>query len=188
MAMGKFLLFLGVVAIASAVGSTPPRAADETDCYGSPNEAVRVLPAPLRKWGHIACTRFGHMLESREGWVWAWLDGSGSVAIPSQMVSSDPAQLGNESYFVTVDVAALEPQALVFALSVFHDAVNMDEGQVKGYRVNLRSVSGDSVTIYFLDFDKFVGGIWCPDDACVPQSRFMIMERDHNADLRAAST
>jgi hypothetical protein len=187
MAVGKFLLFFGVVAIALGVGSTPPRAADETDCYGSPGEAVRILPAPLRKWGHIACTRFGHMLESREGWVWAWLDGSGSVAIPSQMVKHDPMQLGNESYFVTIDVADLEPKALVFALSVFHDALNMDEGQVKGYRVNLRSVSGDTATIYFLDFEKFVGGMWCPDDACVPQSRFMIMERDHGADLRAAS-
>jgi hypothetical protein len=187
MAMGKCLLFLGVVAIALGFGSASPSAADETDCTGSPSEAVRILPVPLRKWGHISCTQFGHMLASREGWVWAWLDGSGFVAIPSQMVRRDPAQLGNESYFVTIAVADLEPQEMMFALSVFHDGLDLNEGQAKGYRVTLTSVNGRSTMVYFLDFEKFVGGIWCPDDACVPTSRFMIMEKDHTADLRAAS-
>ncbi len=190
MAVGKFLLFLGVAAITLGAASALPRAAEtaeETDCYGSPGAAVRILPAPLRKWGHISCTQFGHMLSSREGWVWAWLDGSGSVAIPSQMVKHNPAELGNDSYFVTIDVSALQPEALTFAASIFHDGLDLNEHEAKGYRVTLSSVSGQSATIYFLDFGTFVGGMWCPDDACVPQSRFMIMERDHTADLRAAS-
>ena len=191
MAVGKFLLFLGVVAIALGAAGAPPKAAEaahETDCFGSPGDAVRVLPAPLRKWGYVSCTPFGHMLSSREGWVWAWLDGSGSVAIPSQMVKHNPAELGNASYFVSIEVSGLEPEKLTFAASVFHDGLDMEEHEVKGgYRVNLTSVSGQSATIYFFDFEKFAGGMWCPDDACVPQSRFMIMERDHTADLRAAS-
>lgn len=189
MAMGRFLLFLGVAAITLGAATAPPRAAEgaETDCYGSPGEAVTRLPAPLRKWGHISCTQFGHMLESREGWVWAWLDGSGSVAIPSQMVKHNPAQLGNNSYFVTVDVLELQPDELKVATSVFYDGLDMEEHELKGYRVSLTSVSGLSATLYFFDFDKFAGGMWCPDDACIPQSRFMIMERDHTADLRAAS-
>lgn len=188
MVVRKLALFLSALVIAVGFGGSSPTAADETDCYGSPSDAVTVLPAPLRKWGHIVCTRFGHMLESREGWVWAWLDGSGAVAIPSQMVRRNPRELGNDSYFVTVDIADLEPEALVFALSMFHDALNMDEGQVKGYRVTLKSVSGRAATVYFLDFEKFAGGMLCPEDACVPQTQFMIMERDHAADERAAST
>jgi len=190
MAVGKSLLFLGVAALTLGVASAPPRAAqaaEETECHGSPGEAVRILPAPLRKWGHISCTQFGHMLSSREGWVWAWLDGSGSVAIPSQMVKHNPAELGNASHFVTIEVSELQPEALTFAASIFDDGLDLDEHEVKGYRVNLSSVSGQSATVYFLDFEKFVGGMWCPDDACIPQSRFMIMERDHAADLRAAS-
>ena len=82
MAVGKSLLFLSVVAISLGAASAPPRAAvaaEEKDCFGSPGGAVTVLPEPIRKWGHISCTQFGHMLSSREGWVWAWLDGSGSV-------------------------------------------------------------------------------------------------------------
>jgi len=190
MAVGKFLLFLSVVAISLGAASAPPRAAEaaeETDCYGSPGEAVTLLPEPIRRWGHISCTQFGHMLSSREGWVWAWLDGSGSVAIPSQMVKHNPAALGNESYFVTIGVSELQPEELTFAASVFHDGLDLNEHEAKGYRVNLMSVSGQSATIYFFDFDEFAGGMWCPDDACVPQSRFMIMERDRAADLRAAS-
>jgi len=190
MAVGKFVLFLGVAAITLGAASAPPRAAEtaeETECYGSPDQAVRRLPAPLRKWGHISCTQFGDMLSSREGWVWAWLDGSGSVAIPSQMVKHNPAQLGNDSYFVTVDVSELQPEELKAATSIFHDGLDMEEREAKGYRVSLTSVSGQSATLYFFDFDKFAGGMWCPDDACAPQSRFMIMERDRTADLRAAS-
>ena len=190
MAVGKFLLFLGVAAITLGAAGAPSRAAEiaeETECYGSPDQAVRKLPAPLRKWGHISCTQFGDMLSSREGWVWAWLDGSGSVAIPSQMVKHNPEQLGNESYFVTIEVSELQPEELAVTASVFHDGLDLNEPEAKGYRVNLMSVSGQSATIYFFDFDRFAGGMWCPDGACVPQSRFMIMERDHAADLRAAS-
>jgi len=190
MALGKVFVFLSVVATALSLGSAQPRAAgEEFDCYGSPNAAVRILPAPLRKWGHINCTQFGHMLESRDGWVWAWLDGSGSVAIPSQMVKRDPAELGNESYFVTIEVTELEAEKLLFAVSLFNDGLNItdEEGDAKGHRVELTSVSGRSTTLYFLDFAHFAGGIWCPDDGCVPQSRFMIMEKDHAAELKAAS-
>jgi hypothetical protein len=189
MALGKVLVFLSVVATALSLGSAQPRAADDqVDCNGTPNTAVRVLPAPLRKWGHINCTQFGHMLESRDGWVWAWLDGSGEVAIPSQMVKRDPVELGNDSYFVTIEIAELEPEKLLFAVSLFNDGLNItEEGEVKGYRATLTSVSGRSTTIYFLDFATFAGGIWCPDDGCVAQSRFMIMEKDHAAELRAAS-
>ena len=186
MALGKVLVFLSVVATALSLGSTQPRAAAE-DCYGSPSEAIQVLPVPLHKWGYINCTQFGHMLESRDGWVWAWLDGSGEVAIPSQMVRKDPVELGNESYFVTIDVSDLNPEKLVFAFAVFADGLNITEGELRGYRVHLTSVSGRSTTIYFLDFGTFAGGIYCPDDGCVPQSRFMIMEKDHAAELRAAS-
>ena len=189
MALGKVFVFLSVVATALSLGSAQPRAADDqADCNGTPSTAVRVLPAPLRKWGYIHCTQFGHMLESRDGWVWAWLDGSGEVAIPSQMVKRDPVELGNDSYFVTIEIAELEPEKLLFAVSLFNDGLNItEEGEIKGYRAQLTSVSGRSTTIYFLDFATFAGGIWCPDDGCVAQSRFMIMEKDHSAELRAAS-
>lgn len=189
MAVGKCLLFLSVVAISLGAAGAPGAAegTDDTECYGSPSGAVRVLPQPIRKWGHISCTQFGHMLSNRDGWVWAWLDGSGDVAIPSQMVKRNPEQLGNNSYFVTIEVSELKPDELAVPASVFHDGLDLHEAEPKGYRVNLMSVSGASATIYFFDFDKFAGGMWCPDDACVPQSRFMIMERDHAADLKAAS-
>jgi hypothetical protein len=182
----RFLPFLGAAAIAMGFGIASPRA-EEIDCSGSPSEAVRTLPAPLHKWGHISCTEFGHMLGSRQGWVWAWLDGSGSVAIPSQMVRRNPAALGNASYFVMVEVIDLEPEELLFVLSIFGQGLDLHQGQVKGYRVNFKSVSGRSLMVYFLDFDTFAGGVWCPDSGCVPEWRFMIMEKDRKALSRAAA-
>jgi hypothetical protein len=187
MGMRKLLLLLGVLAVSAGLGSTPPRAAEEVDCSGSPTQAVRALPAPLRKWGHVFCTEFGHMLASREGWVWAWLDGSGNVAIPSQMVRRNPVHLGNKSYFVTIEVTDVEAEELLFVLSMFNDGLGITEGQAKGYKVNLTSVSGRSTTYYFLDFETFAGGIWCPEGGCLPDWRFMIMERDHRAEQIAGS-
>jgi hypothetical protein len=185
--MGKYLLFLGCAALSLVLGSPSPGAAEEVDCAGSPSQAIRILPAPLRKWGHIFCTDLGHTLASREGWVWAWLDGTGSVAIPSQMVRRNPAQLGNESYFVNIEVSDLEGEGLLGALSIFNNGLDINQGEVHGYRVDLTSVSGRSTTFYFLEFDTFAGGIWCPEGSCLPQWRFMIMERDHKADQRAGS-
>jgi len=187
MTKGKFTLFLCALVIAMGFGGTSPKAAAEDDCTGTPLDAVMTVPLPLRKWAHIDCTPFGHVLASRDGWMWAWLDGSGKVILPSQMVQKDPDRVGNESYFTAIKVTDLDADESAEALQYFQDAVEGTEAMPNGYRAALTSVSGTSMTLYFFDFGDFAWGLWCPDDNCLPDTRFVVMQKDQTAQLRKAS-
>jgi len=187
MTKGKLSLFLCALVIATGFGGTSPKAASDDDCTGTPLDAVTTIPSPLRKWAHIDCTPFGHVLASRDGWMWAWLDDSGTVFVPSQMVQKDPARLGNESYFTAIKVSELDAVESDDALQYFHDALEGAEALPLGYRVALTSVSGMSMTLYFFDFGDFAWGLWCPDDDCLPDSRFVVMQKDQKSLLRKAS-
>jgi hypothetical protein len=135
------------------------------------------LPSPLRKWGQIICTPFGHVLGSRDGWIWASLEKGSRVLIPSQIAGRNPQQIGNESYFTAIGVSELQPDELASAVAMFNDGLHFDEPSAKGYRADLVSVSGAIITMYFFDFGTFGGGMACPDGDCALDSRFLIMER-----------
>ena len=186
MSKRSFVVMLSALALAAAMGNTAPKAAETGErCMTSPSDAVTTLPAPLRKWGRIECTPFGQVTTSRESWIWARLDGGGMVFVPAQM-ASHPVE-GEGSYFTSIGIRDLTPEELTTVLRTFGDGFQLDEEAVHGYRADFTSVSGSSATILFFDFVTFAGGIWCPDDNCVPESRFLIIEKDHDANARSAS-
>ncbi len=119
MAKGTSIIFLCAVAMAASLAATAPKAASDGDCTNSPVEAVVTLPAPLSKWAQIACTPFGHVLTSHEGWIWVWPDGTGTVFIPSQMVARDPAPLGNTSYFTNIEMTKVAGEEFDEAYDIF---------------------------------------------------------------------
>jgi hypothetical protein len=175
----SFAVMLSALALTAVMGNTAPKAAVAGDsCTALPGDAVTALPAPLRKWGKIECTPIGQVLSSRKNWIWAQLDGQGMVLIPSQMVSQPVA--GEEAYFTSISVRDLAPEEFASAFPSFDEGLPLDEEAAHGYRVDISTVSGRSTTIYFFDFPTFAGGIWCPDDNCVPESRFLIVEKDHS--------
>lgn len=174
MAKGKAVFFLCASTLATLSAGTAPRAATETDCTDSPLEAVMTLPSPIRKWGQVSCTPAGHMVTSRGGWVWAWLEGAHTVRIPAQMT---PTDRDNDSYFTKIERSELSEEELSNSLAIFHDGLDFEAAEVHGYRVDLTSVSGYSTAVYFFDFGSFAGGMWCPDGSCIPGSRFMIMQK-----------
>jgi len=178
---GKFTLFFCALAIGIGFSGATPKAAadDENDCRGTPSEAIVTLPAPLRKWGQIECTPYGHILVGRDGWVWAQLDGGSKVFVPSQMVDRDPELLGNTSYFTAIEVSQLDNEITEGALRLFEAGLDMSE-KAEGYRLDATSVSGSKLTLYFFDFGSFAGGMWCPDGECFADTRFMIMASPHN--------
>jgi hypothetical protein len=175
---GKAALFLCALTIAISVEGASPRAAAESEC-SAPLDAVIALPAPIRKWGQISCTPSGQVLTGREGWVWAWLEGATTVRIPSQMEPTNQTSVGNDSYFVSVEASAIEEEELGVPLSIFQAGLSFEAAEPRGYRAEITSVSGLSTTIYFFDFGRFAGGMWCPEGSCIPDSRFMIMESEH---------
>jgi len=168
----------GILLLVAAVSAgAAPRAASLGDCTGSPPEAVMTLPHPLSKWGRIACTPYGHVLEGRDNWVWIWPDGSGTVFIPSQLVMSNPERLGNRSYFTNVEIVRVRGAEADQAYATFREGLDSKEAPPDVYRADLTSISGKMMRVYFFDYDTYAWGMSCPDNNCVQDSRFVILDR-----------
>lgn len=144
------------------------------DCAGTPTEAIVALPPPLDSWGQIACTPYGHILSNKEGWVWSRPGGYSPVFVPSQMVRDNPEKLGNESYFTSIRMTEVHGNEFQAAYTSFHDGFDKDERLPSGYRLDVTSISGKSLKLYFFDYGDSIWGIWCRD-TCDPDSRFMIL-------------
>jgi hypothetical protein len=179
---------LFAVALVSVFPSAVPAGTPDDDCTGSPPEAVMMLPMPLAKWAQISCTPFGHVLSSHEGWAWVWGDGSGSVFIPSQMVERGPRPLGNASYFTKIVLTKVAGDEYDEAYETFHEG--LDDGKASkpdGYRVDLTSVSGRTMRLYFFDYDTYAWGMSCPENRCLQTSRFMIVDKANRPQPRRPS-
>jgi hypothetical protein len=154
-----------------------PRAASVGDCAGSPPAAVMMLPPPLDKWGQITCTPYGHVLAGRGNWTWIWPDGSGTVFIPSQLVMTNPQLLGNRSYFTNIEITRVRGAEFDEAYETFREGMDLREVPPDGYRANLTSVSGKVMRVYFFDYDTYAWGMSCPDNNCVQDSRFLMLDK-----------
>ena len=184
--MAKRFSLLMLAASISVIGA-PGKAADESDCTGSPSAAVMTLPKPLDKWGRIACTQFGHVLTSHDGWLWVMPRERVPVIVPSQMVDRMPAPLGNKSYFTAIEVTRVSGEEFQEAYRTFHRGFDQREAMPNGYRADLISVSGKKLTIYFFDYETYAWGMECIAGVCAGNSRFMILDKDHMPVPRGSS-
>jgi hypothetical protein len=184
MARQKWLLMLSVLTLIAPLDIAFPATAQKYDCAGTPDKAVMTLPLPLSKWGSIVCTPFGHVLSSHEGWVWLMPDGSDTVFIPSQFADKNPETLGNNSYFTKIEAAQVKGEESDEAYTAFH--VGFDEKEIKPdvYRVDLTSVSGKTMRIFFFDYDTYAWGMTCPNNKCETDMRFMILDKSHRPEPR----
>ena len=169
-------LFLLTLFFLNASG-LPPRAASIGDCTGTPREAAMTLPAPLNKWGEIRCTPYGHVLAATGNWTWVWPDGSGTVFIPSQLVMNNPQLLGNRSYFTRIELSRVRGAEFDEAYATFREGLDLREVPPDAYRADLTSVSGKVMRVYFFDYDTYAWGMSCPDNNCVQDSRFIMLDR-----------
>ena len=170
-------LLLLALTMYAGFGSTAPRAGAVGDCAGSPPEAVMTLPAPLNKWGQITCTPYGHVLAGRGNWTWIWPDGSGTVFIPSQLVMNNPERLGNSSVFTGIEIMRVRGAEFDEAYATFREGMDLREVPPDGYRADLTSISGKMMRVYFFDYDTYAWGMSCPDNNCVQDSRFIMLDR-----------
>ena len=185
MARRRWLFVLCTLTLSAPFSfATSAPAAEDYDCSGTPDKAVMTLPAPLSKWGRIVCTPFGHVLSSHDGWIWLMPDGSRSVSVSSQFPVRVPQSLGNNSYFTKIDIVQVKGEESDQAYTTFH--VGFDEKEIKPdvYRVELTSVSGRSMRIFFFDYDTYAWGMTCPNNICETETRFMVLDRNHRPEPR----
>jgi len=180
MRLRKHLLALSVLTISAPFALTAATADVEQghDCSaGMPAEAVSKLPMPLSKWARVICTPIGQVMMAKENWVWIMPDASGVVFVPSQVVETEPQEVGNEAYFTKVDVAQAKGAEFEQAYSTFH--IGFDEKEVKpdAYRVDLTTMSGKQIRMFFFDYDTYAWGMSCPDNKCDVETRFIIFSK-----------
>lgn len=184
----KFSILLSTLLVAAGLAATSPCAAHDREvCDQTPLDAVARLPTPLRKWGQIACTPVGQVLASHDGWIWASLKDASKVVLPANALSDSPSELGVLSYFTSIEAHELHQEERASALSAFHDGLEFKESDSTVYRVDITIASGGVASLLFFDFGTFAGGMWCPEDGCVANSRFLIMKQENKGQIITAS-
>lgn len=156
-----------------ALGGTA-QAQSGSDCAGSPPDAVTTLPSPLSSWGQVVCTPYGHIITNQEGWIWSNPGSYSPVMIPAQMVQTNPEPLGNSSYFTRISFTPVEGKEYATAHEAINKGFDEEEMMPKGYRLDVTSVSGKSLKLYFFEAGDSIWGIWCRED-CDTGSRFMLL-------------
>jgi len=191
MRIPRWLLAVSVLTIVAPLRLSVPasavesQAAESHDCSAASPDAVIKLPMPLAKWGRVVCTPIGHVLTSSENWVWIMPDASGMVFIPSQLMDKPAEEMGdNKSYFTKIDVKKVQGDEFEKAYDTFH--VGFDDKEVKpdAYRVDLVSVSGETMRLFFFDYDSYAWGMTCEEDKCDPDTRFMVLDKNHRPEPR----
>jgi hypothetical protein len=155
------------------------------NCSGSPDAAVTKLPFPLNKWGQVSCTKYGHVLTSHDGWIW-FLPSAGAVLVPSQVTMGDPKEVGNEDYFTKIEIAQVKGDEFKNAYGKLMTNLEKDEVKPDGYRVDITTSSGDTLKIYFFDYDTYAWGMDCTS-SCDPEARFIVLDKNHKPEPRHAS-
>ena len=144
------------------------------DCAGSPAEAVTKLPAPLSNWGQVMCTPYGHIITNLDGWVWTQPGAYAPVMIPTQMLRKNPEPLGNKAYFTQIAFTRVEGKEFETAYSAFIKGFDDGGEKTTGYRLDVTSVSGKTLKLYFFESGDSIWGIWCAKE-CDPMSRFILL-------------
>jgi len=165
-----FILSALLLVSVSAISAQP------NECSGTSEDAVMQLQPPLKYWGNIYCTPYGHIIAAKEGWIWSNPGGFSPVMIPSQMVRENPEKLGNKSYFIKIDMVALDGKEAKEAIDLFETGYDKSSNPPKPYSVIIESVSGKSLKFQFFDNGNDEGGwgMWC-NKKCDPSTRFMIL-------------
>lgn len=176
LAVSVLTILAGFHVNAAPIAATATDAAAGHDCSGSPSDAVMALPAPLDKWGQIVCTPYGHMLAPHKGWMWLMPD-LDTVFVPAQAVDKQPETIGNKIYFTKIDVARVKGAEFDDAYKIFHEGFDDSEVKPDAYRVDMTTIQGMTIRMYFFDYDTYAWGMSCPDNKCDPESRFMVLDR-----------
>ena len=90
---------------------------------------------------------------------------------------NNPQLLGNRSYFTRIELSRVRGAEFDEAYATFREGLDLREVPPDAYRADLTSVSGKVMRVYFFDYDTYAWGMSCPDNNCVQESRFIMLDR-----------
>lgn len=159
------LILIGSNSYADAVG----------DCAGSPQDAVLKLPQGMQEFAQLTCTPFGHIIMQKDGWTWTYPGGVAPILIASQTTQANPQQLGNNSYFRSIEFDPVAEDEKVSVLAALGLGTLGPDKDPEVFRLTTSNHAGEESTLY-LSFDARTDtnwGVWCNDE-CLPDSRFTL--------------
>ena len=137
-------------------------------------QAVTNLPAPLERWAKIICTRSGHVITGRDGWVWLEPNNSALVVIPSQAFGAH-VETGGSSYFTKIELTKVSGEEFEKAYEVFHTGFDPKDAKPAGYRLDVETMAGNEIRLYIFDYFTYGWGMACSKEACDASSRFVML-------------
>lgn len=90
---------------------------------------------------------------------------------------NNPQLLGNRSYFTRIEIMRVRGAEFDEAYTTFREGMDLREVPPDGYRADLTSISGKTMRVYFFDYDTFAWGMSCPDNNCVQDLRFIMLDK-----------
>ena len=165
----KYLIFVLITAFSLNAHSAPIG-----DCSGTPKDAITVLPSPLDTWGQIVCSPYGHIISNKQDFIWSNAGSYSPVMIPSQMVREQPKEIGNASYFTSIEMIKLNGEDAKSSIELFETGFDKSPTTPSVYSLAVTSISGKKLGFKFFDFGDSQWGMWC-NKKCDPNSRFMIL-------------
>lgn len=145
------------------------------DCASSPPDAVLELPQTMQTFAQLACTPYGHIIMQKDGWTWTYPGGMAPMLIPSQTARANPEQLGNASYFRSIEFQPVDAEEIVAALAALGLGTLGPEKDPDVYQLIAANQAGEESVLYF-SFDAASDinwGVWCNEE-CLPDSRFTL--------------
>lgn len=154
--------------------------ADEGVCADMPAQAATAIPAPLAKWAQIICTPQGQVITGHDGWAWYDPEEHAYVAISSRISGeADPASLGNDmTYFTKIETVRTSGDDFEKAYQAYHAGFDPRDGKPAGYRLDVTTMNGKSMSMYVFDYITYGWAIMCRDGECNPNSRFLIINTE----------
>jgi len=145
-------------------------------CEDSPAEAVMEIPSPLNNWVKLVCSKYGHLIDANDGWIWTSPGGYQPVFIPAQMVKENPVESGNAFYFTKISFHKASGKEKELAISHMKTFDGEHESKIT-YKLVVTNNMQQSQTLYFFDDQREENkwGIWCRNH-CKEVSHFMFLD------------
>lgn len=123
-------------------------------CTSAPMSSIKEVPAALRRFAKVVCSKFGHFIVPANGWVWKQPAAPAFFRVAAQGDKAAFDAVGHKAHFTNISAKKLASHEAKKARALFEkpndqadyrSAFNIDNVLALG----LKTASGETSTLYF---------------------------------------
>jgi len=157
------LLFVAGYASRASGESSAPFESIEITCSDAPISAKTELPSDLQKWAKLSCTKYGQVIRAASGWIWHAPRTNEFVRLWAQSTERDFAEVGQLSYFTTIEFHKLSQPEAEEANQVLTSSLGTKPQSVAdAYLLTVKDNAGRVQTVHFVrsEANVRIGNLW----------------------------